>query len=106
MVHSYVNSAVTMFMLVTVDINLWHACKKFINNTQHEVERHPGPDIYMPDWLAAGRIVALTFHMNRQPSTFWTATTEAKTTDIIPHLSYQKAAIKKLRHYGIYIVIY
>ena len=64
MVHSYVNSTVTMFTLVTVDVNLCHACKKSINNTQHEVN-----DIldrtYMPDWLAAGRNVALTLDMNR-----------------------------------------
>ncbi|KAK2174211.1 hypothetical protein NP493_817g00015 [Ridgeia piscesae] len=46
MVHSYVNSAITMFTLVTVDVDLCHACKKSINNTQNEVERHPGPDIH------------------------------------------------------------
>ena len=46
MVHSYVNSAITMFTLVTVDVNLCHACKKSINNTQNEVERHSGPDIH------------------------------------------------------------
>ena len=37
---------VTTFTLVTVDVNLCHACKKYINNTQNEVERHPGPDIH------------------------------------------------------------
>ena len=42
MVQSYVNSAITMFTLVKVDVNLCHACKKFINNTQNDVERHPG----------------------------------------------------------------
>ena len=40
-----VNPAITMFTLVTVDVNLCYACKKSINNTQNEVERHPGPDI-------------------------------------------------------------
>ena len=35
-----------MFTLVTVDVNLCHACKQSINNTQNEVERHPGPDIH------------------------------------------------------------
>ena len=38
--------AVTMFTLVTVDVNLCHACKKSTNNTQNEVERHSGPDIH------------------------------------------------------------
>ena len=37
---------VTMFTLVTVDVNLCHACKKSINNTQNEVERHSGPDMH------------------------------------------------------------
>jgi hypothetical protein len=46
MVHSYVNSAVTVFTLVTVDVNLSHACKKSITNTQNEMERHPGPDVH------------------------------------------------------------
>ena len=55
-----------MFTLVRVDVNLCHACKKSINNTQHKVERHPGLYIlYIPDWLAAGRNVALTLDMNR-----------------------------------------
>ena len=58
MVHSYVNSAITMFTLVTVDVNLCHACKKSINNTKNEVERHPGPDIHS---RLASRNVALTF---------------------------------------------
>ena len=64
MVHSYVNSAVTMFTLVTVDVNLCHACKKSINNTQNEVERHPRPDIHSR-LARCGRNVALTFAMNR-----------------------------------------
>ena len=42
----FVNSAVTMFTLVTVDINLCHACRKSINNTQNAVERHPGPYVH------------------------------------------------------------
>ena len=53
-----------MFTLVTVDVKLCHACKKCINNTQNEVERYPDR-IYIPDWLAAGSNVALTFAMNR-----------------------------------------
>ena len=44
MVHSYVNSAVTMFRLVTVDGNLCHTCKNSLNNTKNEVERQSGPD--------------------------------------------------------------
>ena len=63
MVHSYVNSAITMFTLVTVDVNLCHACKKSINNTQNEVKRHPGRDIHEP----------LTFDVLDR-STFWAAT--------------------------------
>ena len=38
--------AVTMCTLVTVNVNLCHACKKSINNTQHEVERQSEPDIH------------------------------------------------------------
>ena len=67
MVHSYVNSAITMFTLVTVDVNLCHACKKSINNINTRwndiLDR-----IYILDWLAAGRkrnVAPLTFAMNR-----------------------------------------
>ena len=59
-VHSYVNSAVTMFTLATVDVDLRRACKKSINNTKNDILDR----IYIPDWLAAGRNVALTFAMN------------------------------------------
>ena len=53
-----------MFTLVTVDVNLCHARKKSLNNTQHEVNDNLDR-IDIPDWLAAGRNVALTFAMNR-----------------------------------------
>ena len=64
MIHSYVNSAVTMFTLVTTDVNLCHACKKSINNTQTRWNDILD-QIYIPDWLAANRNVALSFAMNR-----------------------------------------
>ena len=46
-----------MFTLVTVDVNLCHACKKSINNTQNEVDDILDR-IYFPDWL-------LNYDMNR-----------------------------------------
>ena len=50
-----------MFTLVTVDVNLCHACKKSINNSQNDILDR----IYIPDWLAAGCNAALAFAVNR-----------------------------------------
>ena len=72
-----------MFKLVTVDVNLCHACKKSINNTQNEVELHPGPDIHSrlascgPERRANLSHEPLTFDTQNDVmdrSTFWTAT--------------------------------
>ncbi|KAK2172274.1 hypothetical protein NP493_975g03000 [Ridgeia piscesae] len=68
MVHSEVNLAVTMFTLVKVDVNLCHACKKSINNTQNEVERHPGPRIHSR-LASCGPERRVTLDMNRSPLT-------------------------------------
>ena len=67
----------------SVDVNLCHACKKSINNTQNEVERHPWPDIHSrrgPQCRANLRHEQLTFWHDPLSfdvldlSTFWTGT--------------------------------